>query len=589
MNVCPLFSIIIPTYNQSQYLGEALDSLLAQTERDWEAIIVNDGSTDSTIDVAMQYCKRDDRFRLISKENGGVGSALNVGLDNAKGEWICWLSSDDLFERRKLEIHKKWIDDKPGYYFFFTDCRLLYDKDGSIVEPELSRWIPDERWQVIELMRTNYVYGNSICVNKKMWEKVGKFDESLRYAQDYDMWLRLMATYPAIFIPERTCITRIHESQGTRGFPEAGKYDSSKSAINFLAHNNFSRLFPEVDLKDKGYAKSALIRALDVASDPGVFLYGLGPHPVLIFRIFDWVYNEADTHIRSDLLDVFYRKINAISKRYRRSYFGFYWNIAAILIMDRTFTFDFTTISYLNIAENNYYQLYYSNDQESISLKKYLERFEDIKISSNNGIINYSYRNILIYEKVEHAYKNKHSHSLELASFFNRSGIMTLYVSEDNGTMDLQDNILCIYLKGKNDLINFLDLPFPWDVLLETSTPELCNNMDARRKFYIIDENTSISTAQHNEHLNSVPLTIDFSIGISPQLLSLIESTMQKSYVSRDLIDGVGAIWEKISIMPRWMYTGILLIPHELNHKHIYEWPGIFISLLTKFRKKIIP
>ena len=84
----PFFSILVPTYNQAQYLGEALDSLSTQTDPDWEAIIVNDGSTDNTADIIEAYCQKDSRFQAIHKPNGGTGSALNVGLDNVKGEWI---------------------------------------------------------------------------------------------------------------------------------------------------------------------------------------------------------------------------------------------------------------------------------------------------------------------------------------------------------------------------------------------------------------------------------------------------------------------------------------------------------------------
>ena len=121
MEKTPFFSILVPTYNQAQYLGEALDSVLAQTDSDWEAVIVNDGSTDSTPQVLEQYAQKDPRFKIFHQENGGTGSALNMALKFAQGQWICWLSSDDLFETKKLEIHRQWINKYPEYKFFFSN------------------------------------------------------------------------------------------------------------------------------------------------------------------------------------------------------------------------------------------------------------------------------------------------------------------------------------------------------------------------------------------------------------------------------------------------------------------------------------
>jgi cellulose synthase/poly-beta-1,6-N-acetylglucosamine synthase-like glycosyltransferase len=90
-----------PTCNQVGYLGAALDSLIAQTDPDWEAVVVNDGSSDATAEVLADYCSRDRRLRAINKENGGLGSVLNAGLKQARRSWVCWVIYDDLFEHDK--------------------------------------------------------------------------------------------------------------------------------------------------------------------------------------------------------------------------------------------------------------------------------------------------------------------------------------------------------------------------------------------------------------------------------------------------------------------------------------------------------
>lgn len=100
----PFFSIIIPVYNVAPYLRECLDSVLAQTFTDWEAICVDDGSTDGSGAILDEYAAKDSRFRVFHQPNAGVSAARNRGLDEAKGEWICFLDADDLWHERFLDV-----------------------------------------------------------------------------------------------------------------------------------------------------------------------------------------------------------------------------------------------------------------------------------------------------------------------------------------------------------------------------------------------------------------------------------------------------------------------------------------------------
>ena len=186
----PFATILVPTYNQAQYLADALDSILAQTDPSWEAIVVNDGSTDGTAAIVDDYAARDPRIRAIHKKNGGVASALNRGLTEARGEWVHWLSSDDMFEPEKLAINRHWIEAVPDCNFFFSYFTLLRDSTGERERRQLWGPLPDQKQQLLGLFYRNYISGISICVNRTAWERVGFFDESLHYAQDYDQWLR---------------------------------------------------------------------------------------------------------------------------------------------------------------------------------------------------------------------------------------------------------------------------------------------------------------------------------------------------------------------------------------------------------------
>ena len=98
------FSIIIPVYNVEKYLRDCLDSVLAQTYPDWEAVCVNDGSTDGSGTILEEYASKDSRFKVITKANGGLSSARNAGLERAEGDYVLFLDSDDWLEVKALEI-----------------------------------------------------------------------------------------------------------------------------------------------------------------------------------------------------------------------------------------------------------------------------------------------------------------------------------------------------------------------------------------------------------------------------------------------------------------------------------------------------
>lgn len=300
----PLFSILVPVYNHERYIGAALDSLLVQTVNDWEAIVVDDGSTDGTPDILDRYASLDSRIRVFRKANGGVSSALNMARDQVLGKWICWLSSDDLFRNDKLSVHEQWMTTHPDARFFCTDSSDLNDATGEIRDGGSWTRAPKD-WQVLEMLRSTFIHGNSVCVEAGTMRKAGPFNERLRYAQDYDMWLRLLLQAPVVHIPERTCITRWHAVQVTRGFPDACFFDSACAGIQVLNSVPFMALVQGLELKALETAKSALEQALAVASNPGAFLYRLGPHPLLLNRIQEWVWNDAPLEHRSELKKLF--------------------------------------------------------------------------------------------------------------------------------------------------------------------------------------------------------------------------------------------------------------------------------------------
>ena len=111
-----LLSIIIPCFNQAIYLHDCLDSILQQSFSDWEAIVVNDGSSDDTNNIANAYCQKDSRIKLIEKQNGGLSSARNFGIQHATGDWLLFLDADDMLMNHHFqEIAKVISSKKCGY------------------------------------------------------------------------------------------------------------------------------------------------------------------------------------------------------------------------------------------------------------------------------------------------------------------------------------------------------------------------------------------------------------------------------------------------------------------------------------------
>ncbi len=378
----PLFSIIVPVYNQAQYLGQALETLQAQTDPDWEAVVVDDGSTDATPAVIAGWAAREPRIRAFRKINGGVASALNLGARQARGKWFCWLSSDDLFEPGKLGLHRTWIESHQGARFFYSFPRSLNDATGAITNPRTRYMAPEPRWQVIEHLRKNLVSGNSVCVLRSALLEDGAFDESLQYGQDYDAWLRLMARAPAVLIPERTCITRTHPEQASRAFKEAGSYDSAKSAIRFLNQTPFAQWFPELDLSSPPLAREAFMRALLLAVNERAVVYRLGAHPTVVNRMLEWLWRDAPAAIRHSLQRTLRERAARVSRRLAGTPFGLMWKAIAVATRGRARPFSYTPIDHRDVARNHGWWLRTGPDPDGAGpLARWLERFEEVRFT----------------------------------------------------------------------------------------------------------------------------------------------------------------------------------------------------------------
>lgn len=207
----PNVSVIIPVFNCEKYIKYAIDSVLRQTYDSYELIVVDDGSTDGTLDIITEY----DGITVLVKPNGGTSSALNTGIKSSKGNWIKWLSADDVLFDNYLEVMMKNARDDRINYCNYERINEYGEFIKNFIEP-IERNNKTNKEQFDELMRYFYGNGSSSLIHKSIFDKIGLFDDSLKHSEDYDFWLKASKN-GIIFelIPEILLKYRVHPEQLT--------------------------------------------------------------------------------------------------------------------------------------------------------------------------------------------------------------------------------------------------------------------------------------------------------------------------------------------------------------------------------------
>jgi glycosyltransferase involved in cell wall biosynthesis len=204
-------SVIIPTYNRSSFIQEAVDSVLAQSYRDFELIIVDDGSTDETSKILSRY---KDQVSIIMTEHSGPSAARNAGIKTAQGEFIAFLDSDDLWLPEKLKLQMNFFHNNPDIFVCQTEETWI--RNGVRVNP---RKIHKKYSGLIfeHCLPLCIVSPSAVMIHKTVFNKVGLFDESMPACEDYDLWLRISPRYSIHLIETPQIIKRGgHEDQQSK-------------------------------------------------------------------------------------------------------------------------------------------------------------------------------------------------------------------------------------------------------------------------------------------------------------------------------------------------------------------------------------
>jgi len=207
-----MISVIIPVYNGEYMIKRAIESVLSQTYRDFEIIVVDDGSTDNTSEVLKPYR---DRIGYFYQENRGVAGARNKGIEKSKGEYIAFLDQDDIWLPEKLELQAKYLDGNTDVSMVYSRYWREYEDTGGKKLRPKKKYLEDGYIYTKVLFRY-LIWIGTVMLRRSCFDVLGKFDTSLVPAEDKDMLLRVAKNYKVGFIEDPLAIHRIRKNSLAR-------------------------------------------------------------------------------------------------------------------------------------------------------------------------------------------------------------------------------------------------------------------------------------------------------------------------------------------------------------------------------------
>ena len=194
----PKFSVIIPVYNREKYIKRAIESVLKQTYKNFELIVVDDGSTDDTPNIIKNY-----PIKIITQKNLGVSAARNAGIKASNGQIIAFLDSDDEWKKEKLMSHYKFFKKNKNFKIHQTD--EIWIKDGKFLNKKKIHQ-KKEGFIFYDSLHLCLISPSAVAIKKELFEEVGLFREDFEVCEDYELWLRITKKYPVGYSDEKLVI-----------------------------------------------------------------------------------------------------------------------------------------------------------------------------------------------------------------------------------------------------------------------------------------------------------------------------------------------------------------------------------------------
>lgn len=253
----PTVSVILPVYNGEHYVRLAIESVLGQTLQDFELIVIDDGSADSTPEIVRSY---GERVRYVRQENTGVGGAFNHGLRLAQGRYVSWLSHDDVFLPAKLETQVAALGRIATPAVCYTDTEVIDGRGILVIEHRLPEFDRHEALRHVLTGGPICSASYSVMYDRRCVEEVGPYSESWRYTQDVDMLAKLAARFSLIRVPEVLMQVREHENRGIHS--KAWEREVCRFFRLRLNGHPFHELFPDLGVRATKSERSAAYRWL---------------------------------------------------------------------------------------------------------------------------------------------------------------------------------------------------------------------------------------------------------------------------------------------------------------------------------------
>jgi len=256
----PTVSVIIPTFNRSEKVVRAVSSVLNQGFRDFEIIVVDDGSTDNTHEALSKYMSSIKYIR--QSDNMGVSAARNRGIKDSTAPWIAFLDSDDYWLNEKLSVQIEFIDQNPNTVACQTE--EIWIKNGRRVNPKKRHKKPSGNI-FAQSLKLCLVSPSSVIIKRSLFEDVGLFDETLPAAEDFDLWLRISCRHPIYLIDKGLVVKEGgHEDQLSRKFSGMDRFRIKAIAKlierGILSQDQTSQAMEELSIKCRIYGNGCIKR-----------------------------------------------------------------------------------------------------------------------------------------------------------------------------------------------------------------------------------------------------------------------------------------------------------------------------------------
>lgn len=233
MSAAPLVSVVIPTYDRLALLRDAVESVRAQTFADWELVVVDDGSTDGTLEYLDALARVDARIHPLALPHSGTATTVRTaGVTASRGEWIAFLDSDDLWLPRKLEVQLREMQGHPESGWSYTAYQHV-DALGNEIPGRPPRATPPQSGWVLEGLVTFGIAAAipTLLVRRSLFDAIGGFDQGLLLRSDYDLALRLALASESVGVSDTLVIVRDHPARTTSSYSQLGQLEENEAAF----------------------------------------------------------------------------------------------------------------------------------------------------------------------------------------------------------------------------------------------------------------------------------------------------------------------------------------------------------------------